>query len=93
MFKMRFFYVRFVLGMFVSIAWSSHAQQNLQQPNIVFIVCDDLGYGEVQALAPQTSKIKTPSIDQLTRQGMVFTDAHSGSAVCTPTRYGIMTGR
>jgi len=90
---MRFFYVRFVLGMFVSIAWSSHAQQNLQQPNIVFIVCDDLGYGEVQALAPQTSKIKTPSIDQLTRQGMVFTDAHSGSAVCTPTRYGIMTGR
>ena len=93
MFRMRFFYVRFVLGMFISIAWSSHAQQNLQQPNIVFIVCDDLGYGEVQALAPQTSKIKTPSIDQLTRQGMVFTDAHSGSAVCTPTRYGIMTGR
>ena len=91
--RMRFFYVRFVLGMFISIAWSSHAQQNLQQPNIVFIVCDDLGYGEVQALAPQTSKIKTPSIDQLTRQGMVFTDAHSGSAVCTPTRYGIMTGR
>jgi len=64
-----------------------------KKPNIVFILCDDLGYGEIQSLAPATSKIKTPHVDKLTQEGMVFTDAHSGSSVCTPTRYGIMTGR
>lgn len=63
------------------------------QPNIVYILCDDLGYGDVHCLAPETSKIPTPGIDQLASQGMTFTDAHSGSSVCTPTRYGIMTGR
>lgn len=62
-------------------------------PNIVYIICDDLGYGEIHALAPKTSKIPTPGADKLASQGMIFTDAHSGSAVCTPTRYGIMTGR
>lgn len=69
------------------------AQQITDKPNIVFILCDDLGYGDVQSLAPETSKIKTPSIDMLAHKGMVFTDAHSGASVCTPTRYGIMTGR
>lgn len=69
------------------------AQKLTKKPNIVFILCDDLGYGDVQSLAPETSKIKTPSIDKLTQEGMIFTDAHSGSSVCTPTRYGIMTGR
>lgn len=73
--------------------WFSNAQKTSNKPNIVFIICDDLGYGDVQSLAPETSKIKTPHIDQLTQEGMVFTDAHSGSSVCTPTRYGIMTGR
>lgn len=63
------------------------------RPNIIYIICDDLGYGDIQALAPETSKILTPNADKLASQGMVFTDAHSGSAVCTPTRYGIMTGR
>ena len=91
--RMRFFYVKLVFIMFMSVAWAGHAQKKSKQPNIVLIVCDDLGYGEVQALAPETSKIKTPSIDQLSREGMVFTDAHAGASVCTPTRYGIMTGR
>lgn len=63
------------------------------KPNIVYIICDDLGYGEIHALAPKTSKIPTPGADQLAAQGMIFTEAHSGSAVCTPTRYGIMSGR
>ncbi|MEM6776847.1 MAG: arylsulfatase [Planctomycetota bacterium] len=61
--------------------------------NLVFILCDDLGYGDVQCLAPATSRIPTPHADQLAADGMVFTNAHSGSSVCTPTRYGIMTGR
>lgn len=71
---------------------ASTPQENIQ-PNIVFIVCDDLGYGDVQCLAPETSKIKTPCIDGLASEGMVFTDAHAGASVCSPTRYGIMTGR
>jgi len=62
-------------------------------PNIIYVMCDDLGYGDIQCLAPKTSKIPTPHADQLAAQGMVFTDAHSGSSVCTPTRYGLLTGR
>jgi arylsulfatase A-like enzyme len=65
---------------------------SLGLPNIVYILADDLGYGDVSALNPE-SKIPTPNIDRLAREGMCFTDAHSGSAVCTPTRYGILTGR
>ena len=64
-----------------------------EKPNIVFIMCDDLGYGDVQCLNPENGKIKTPCIDKIASQGMTFTDAHSGSAVCTPTRYGLLTGR
>jgi arylsulfatase A len=62
-------------------------------PNIVYILADDLGYGDVQCLNPQRGKIKTPHLDRLASQGMTFTDAHSGSSVCTPTRYGLLTGR
>ncbi len=91
--KINFIKLNLVLAVLVSIIWSTNAQTNTNKPNIVFILCDDLGYGEIQSLAPETSKIKTPHVDKLTEEGMVFTDAHSGSAVCTPTRYGIMTGR
>jgi len=63
-----------------------------QTPNIVYILADDLGYGDVRCLNPD-GKIPTPNIDRLASQGMLFTDAHSGSAVCTPTRYGLLTGR
>ena len=63
------------------------------RPNIVLIMCDDLGYGELQCLNPENGKIKTPCLDQIASQGMIFSDAHSGSAVCTPTRYGLLTGR
>ncbi|GAB5561927.1 MAG: arylsulfatase [Synoicihabitans sp.] len=61
-------------------------------PNIVFILADDLGHGDVQTLNPD-SKIPTPHIDRLAAEGMTFTDAHSPSAVCTPTRYATLTGR
>ena len=63
------------------------------RPNIVYVLCDDLGYGDIQALNPRRGKIATPCADRLAAQGMVFSDAHSGSSVCTPTRYGILTGR
>jgi arylsulfatase A-like enzyme len=61
-------------------------------PNIVYILTDDLGYGDVSALNPQ-NKIKTPQIDRLAAEGMRFTEAHASSAVCTPSRYSILTGR
>ena len=62
------------------------------KPNIIFILADDMGYGDVQALNPK-SKIPTPHLNRLAKQGMTFTDAHSPSGVCTPTRYGVITGR
>lgn len=61
-------------------------------PNIVYILADDMGYGDVSVLNPE-SKIQTPNIDRLANEGMYFSDAHAGSSVCTPTRYGILTGR
>lgn len=70
---------------------SSCVKKN-KDPNIIFILADDLGYGDVSALN-ENSKIKTTNIDRLAQQGAVFTDAHSSSSVCTPTRYGILTGR
>ena len=63
------------------------------RPNIVIMLADDLGYGELQCLNPRRGKIPTPRLDAIAASGMVFTDAHSGSSVCTPTRYGIVTGR
>jgi arylsulfatase A-like enzyme len=63
-----------------------------ERPNIVYILADDLGYGDLSC-TNRDSKIATTHIDRLASQGMIFSDAHSGSAVCTPTRYGILTGR
>lgn len=62
------------------------------KPNVVYVLADDLGYGDVGCYNPK-SKIPTPYIDQLAKEGMRFTDAHSPSAVCTPTRYALLTGR
>jgi arylsulfatase A-like enzyme len=62
------------------------------RPNILYILADDLGYGDVHCLNAG-GKIPTPHLDRLATAGMAFTDAHSGSALCTPTRYGILTGR
>jgi len=61
-------------------------------PNIVYILADDLGYGDVSCLNPD-SKIPTPNLDRLAARGITFTDAHSSSSLCSPTRYGILTGR
>jgi arylsulfatase A-like enzyme len=61
-------------------------------PNIVLILADDLGYGDVSCYNEE-SKVATPHIDRLAREGMRFTDAHSPCTVCTPTRYGLMTGQ
>ncbi|MDW5290110.1 arylsulfatase [Formosa sp. PL04] len=63
-----------------------------QKPNIIFILADDLGYGDLSSYN-ENSKIQTINLDKLATEGVMFTDAHTSSAVCTPTRYGILTGR
>lgn len=71
---------------------NSRCSKSIPHPNIVYIIADDLGYGDLSCLNAN-SKLNTIHTDQLAQEGMIFTDAHSGSAVCTPTRYGILTGR
>jgi len=66
--------------------------QNRDLPNIVVIYTDDQGYGDVSALNPQC-KFSTPNIDKLAKEGIIFTDGHSSSTVCSPSRYGLLTGR
>lgn len=61
-------------------------------PNIIFVLFDDMGYGQPQSY-DEHSALRTPNLDRLAAEGMRFTDAHSASGVCTPTRYGVLTGR
>lgn len=63
------------------------------EPNIIIILADDLGYGDLQCYNPQGGKIVTPHTNRLAAEGMRFTDAHSSSAVCSPSRYTLLTGR
>lgn len=67
-------------------------KKETKKPNIIIILADDLGYGDPEVYNPD-SKIPTPNINLLAKEGMRFTDAHTPSSVCTPTRYGLLTGR
>jgi len=78
-----------IIALFWQVAGTIFAATS---PNIVIILADDLGYGDVGCYNPE-SKIATPSLDRLAGEGLRFTDAHSPSAVCTPARYGLLTGR
>lgn len=70
----------------------SRVAANPPGPNIILILADDLGYGDVRSYNPQ-GKIATPNLDRLAAEGCRFTDAHTSSSVCSPTRYGLLTGR
>jgi len=65
--------------------------KNTGNPNIIYIMADDMGYGDLSCYG--ATKIQTPHIDGIASQGIRFTDAHSSSAVCTPSRYSVLTGR
>ncbi|WP_455674083.1 sulfatase family protein [Phocaeicola sp.] len=73
------------------LSGNAYAQEKAN-PNIIFILADDMGYGDVSALNKE-SKIRTPCIDSMVQDGVSFGDAHSSSSVSTPTRYGLLTGR
>lgn len=76
----------------ILLLFTKGAFAQLENPNIVLIFADDLGYGDIGCYNPE-SKISTPNIDQLAEEGIRFTDAHSADSVCTPSRYGLLTGR
>src|SRR5688572_21029672 len=61
------------------------------RPNVVIVLADDMGYGDVSCYDPGHNKVPTPRIDALARQGMRFTDAHATSSVCSPSRYSLLT--
>ncbi len=82
-------FVLALVWMIGSAGWTIGADK----PNIVIILADDLGYGDVQCNNPERGKIATPVVDRLATQGMRFTDGHSACSVCSPTRYSLLTGR
>ena len=81
-----------LLGTLFYIVGFTDNTEKERPPNIIYVLADDLGYGDIRAFDPN-GKISTPNLNALAAQGMRFTDAHTSSSVCTPTRYGIMTGR
>lgn len=84
---------RTFLFLFPALACSFALHAADAKPNILVILADDLGYGDVQCYNPERGKIPTPNIDRLATQGMRFTDGHSSSGVCSPSRYTLLTGR
>jgi arylsulfatase A len=82
---------KLLLLLFVGLLLSE-ASAAPPKPNIVILYADDMGFGDLSANNP-ASKIPTPNLDRLAAQGMRFTDAHSSSGVCTPSRYALLTGR
>lgn len=87
-----FFILLMSLTLFTSCTSKATTSEVAKQPNIIYILADDMGYGDVQCNNPQ-GKISTPNLDAMASNGVRFTDTHTSSAVCTPTRYGILTGR
>ena len=90
---MRYFTLLFIFGMAAGVLGCQELPQSTpNQPNIIIVMADDMGIGDPGAYNPE-SKVPTPHIDRLASEGIRMTDAHSPSAVCTPTRYGLLTGR
>jgi len=90
--KIRFFKDHALLFFIILIFVSCDHSKSPDLPDIIFIMADDVGYGDVSCYNPE-SNILTPNIDKLAQEGMRFTDAHSPNAVCTPTRYGVLRGK
>jgi arylsulfatase A len=82
----------FIVILFFSLVLSGCTTHTEEHPNIVIIYADDLGYGDISCQNTE-SKINTPNIDKLANEGIRFIDAHSPAAICTPSRYSLLTGR
>ncbi len=84
--------MKHLISVLLLIATALGAVADDAKPNIIYILADDMGPGDIRAIN-KDCKIATPNLDRLARGGMIFSDAHSSSSVCTPTRYGVLTGR
>ena len=84
--------MRFIFVIWIFILVLSNRIYSKENPNIIIIYTDDQGYGDSSLLNPN-SKFQTPNIDRIGKEGITFTDAHSPDTVCTPSRYGLLTGR
>jgi len=87
-----FIIMRFFYALFTTVLITAFSSQAAEKPNILFVLFDDMGYGEPTSYRP-ASLFKTPNIDRMAKEGIRFTDAHSSAASCTPTRYGFLAGR
>ncbi len=81
----------YLLTLGICLSCLLHAKHHAR-PNVIFVLADDLGIGDISPTNPDC-KIKTPHLQKMADEGITFMDAHSSSAVCTPTRYGVLTGR
>ncbi|QDV25817.1 Arylsulfatase [Aureliella helgolandensis] len=87
---MKYLTIFSLAAVLLSISWTTLCRGDENRPNVVLIFADDLGYGDLGCYG--ASKVQTPNIDRLAAEGRWFTDAHSVSAVCTPSRYALLTG-
>jgi arylsulfatase A len=87
-----FFFLSVLVGSIPGGPGVRPASEAADRPNMVYVLADDLGYGDVKALNAD-GKIATPNMDRLAAEGMAFTEAHSSASICTPTRYSVLTGR
>ncbi|WP_066217761.1 sulfatase family protein [Formosa haliotis] len=92
MFQLQKIVVLLTVSVFSCQVTAQSKSSKKSQPNIIYILADDLGIGDL-SIYNENSKINTPNLDTMGAEGMRFTDAHTSSSVCTPTRYGILTGR
>ena len=86
----RIYSLGFLLAITLVFPSQQVARGDDARPNIVVILCDDMGFSDLGCYG---GEIDTPHLDRLVEEGMTVTDAHSDSSVCTPTRYGLLTGR
>lgn len=89
----QFYYSLKKMILFVFLMLGTQVSQSQpKHPNIIIILTDDQGYGDVTALNPE-AKFSTPNMDRIANEGVIFTDGHSSDAICTPSRYSLLTGR
>jgi len=81
-----------LLASFIILNKAEAQPKTKKQPNIIFILADDLGYGNISCFNPK-SRISTPNIDKLAKEGTKFTNFYAGSTVCAPSRAALMTGK
>ena len=89
---MRLNLILLAVVLFITSSHATNGNEPSTRPNIVILYADDMGYGDLGVQNPD-SKIPTPNLDRLAKAGMRFTDGHSSSGVCTPSRYALLTGR